>query len=258
MDKLKKGKRKSKEKPELPSARVLLSSAWYDFGAFVDRFEGKWNYTIGPYWEENLFAFIADGMVVRCDFCPAPVAEQTLERDARRSFLWSDAKTRTASHTAYILVSVISDAVKKKDPITAHRLLSKTVSGLLESDNAIGVWLNPGLLEKSHYIKAAKALVGDTLPTELWVHIDAWESAEGFSLATFGMKRFHKNEFEILNSKKNFIDCYYHLKQIIDNTLSRNITFKDGDTIGGDDHTRSRLTLSKGVFAPGITLKIEY
>ena len=260
MSKLTKSKQKSQQ-PELPSACVLLSSPWYDFSRFTDRFENKWDITIGPHWEENLLGLIADGMVVRCVFHPAPVPEQTLQRDAKRSFLWSDARARAASHVAHILVTVIPDikpGQKKKGPVAAHRLLSKVVSSILESDNAIGVYLNPGVLEKNHYIKVAKTLIGDTLPVELWVHIDAWESAEGFSLATFGMNKFNKNEFEILESKKNFIDCYYHLKQIVDYTITRDITFKDGEMIGEEPHAYSKITLSDGVFVSGTSIKIDY
>ena len=251
------GKQKYKQKQNPPSAYVLLSGAWYNFHGFVDRFSGKWNTLIGPRQEENLLSFIAESMVVRCAFSPAPLAEQTLSNDAKRSFLWPGASERIALHAAHIFVTVVPGIREKKDAIAAHRLLSKTVSALLEADNAIGVWLSPGVLEKNHYVKTAKALIGDALPTDLWVHIDAWENSDGLSLATFGMNKFDKPEFEIIESKKNFIDCYYHLKQIVEYTIRQNAAVRNG-TISAGETATSKISLSKGVFASGTTAKIDY
>jgi len=254
MEKLKKRVKEENPAYDLLCASVMLNKVEYDFGAVIKRFEAKWDLDIGPFTEENFLGFIVQGMIVCCTFFKEPISDPALKENVKSDFLWQDAETLVASHAAYILVSVMN----QKDQLSAHGLFSKVISSLLESENAIGVYQAPSFFEKSYYIKSAEILLDNKLPTELWVHIHASEAADGFNFATCGMQKFQKNELEIIETKKNFIEAYYYLREIITYTILNDISFNDGETIAPNEFMKNTITVSEGVLTGGMTIKIDY
>ena len=249
-------KNSKQKKFEMPNAKILLKRTQYDFDLFFEHFKKRWRYfEVSPYRDKNTFGIITDGMVIGCAFTPAPVSDPVLIQSAKDSVLWPHAEVHIANHNAHVTVSLVCE----KDPISTHVLFSKVIYSMLHQKSAIGVYLNPGLLESAYYIKCCESLFSRKLPTELWVHINCidLEKDQGFSFYTLGMKKFGKKEFEMLETtKKNFIDAYYFFKNIVRNTIENNIVFKDGDFLGNDADKIS-LSVSKGVNLNESTIKIN-
>lgn len=236
-----------------PIVNILLESASYTFDFFVDHFRKKWQLTFSPCREENSLGMIIENMVVGCVFVPFPIVENALIQSARDNVLWPEAEAVVTKHKAHLKVTL----ARESDPVSAHILLSKVVYSLLHQKNVVGVYYSPGLFEPAYYIKCAENLTAKKLPTELWVHINqiGFNTEEGFSFFTSGMNNFNKKEFEIVDTKTNFIDAYYFLKELIKFTIENNVNYKDGDIAGIEDN-KTPLSVSKGVRVKGPTIKI--
>jgi len=233
---------------------VLLDSTQYGYESLADRFIKKWQLPFDPYKDKDSIGFIIDGRVIGCSYVPYPIVENDLFNSARENVLWPEAESCVTKHRAHLKVTM----TREGDPVTAHILFTKFVSCLLQQRTVTGIYLRPGLLEPSYYIRCAEELVRKKLPTELWVHINSinFDKEEGFSFYTTGMSKFGKKEFEITETKKNFIDAYYLLKELVKHTLENNKDIKNGDTIGADEN-RTSLTVSKGVKVKGTSVKIN-
>ena len=168
--------------------------------------------------------------------------------------LWPEAKERVSKHTARLAVTLTGESA----PVSDHILLTKVVHSLLEQKSAIGVFLEPGLFESSYYVERAEGILDGDLPTELWVHINAPDFGEGetFTFYTTGMRKFEKEEFEIIETKKNFIDAYYFLKELIKYTIKNDMKYKDGDVIGTEENKIS-LSVTGGVNVNGMSVMIN-
>ncbi|MCL1808906.1 MAG: DUF4261 domain-containing protein [Clostridiales bacterium] len=239
---------------EMPVADILLESAQYSFDAFVRQFKQKWHIEAEPYKDKGALGMIIDGRVLGCAFIPRPVDDALLLKSARGNVLWLEAAACVAKHKAHLKVAM----TREGDPVTAHILFSKVICSLLQQKNAMGVYLRPGLLESSYYKKYAEGILDGKLPAELWVHVNTlgFDSAEGFSLYTSGMRKFGKKEFELLETDSNFIDAFYSLRDLVKYTIENDVSFKDGDTVGSDGN-KVLLSVSQGVTIKGVTVKMK-
>jgi len=240
---------------KMPVVNILLEGAQYSFDLFAEQFQKTWQYSVSPYRDGRLFGIIVEGMIVGCALVPSQVADQALLQSARDSVLWPDAEAAVARHNAHLIVAL----AREKDPVSSHILFSKVICSLLHQRNVVGVYLRPGLFEPAYYIKCADGLLEGKLPTELWVDINAlgFDKDEGYTFFTNGMHKFGKMEFEILESKNNFIDTYYLLKELVKHTIANDVTYKNGDTVGAKDGVKNALSISKGVKIKGTTIKID-
>ena len=252
----------SPKKTKAPSsgisvAKVLLESDQYDFGFFVEQFAKKWQIRVSPHREENRLGIIADGRVVGCELVHTPVTESALTQSARDNVLWPEAEFRVSKHKAHLKVAI----TREGDPVGAHVVFTKVIYNLVREKNVLGVYLAPGLFEPEYYIKCAEGLTVKKLPTELWVHINqvGFEKGENYSFFTTGMEKFGKKEFEIVETKTNFIDAYYSLKELIKYTIENDVAFKDGDTLKTAEGSEGDVdvSVSKGVLIKGTTIKID-
>jgi len=233
---------------------ILLDSNQYSFDAFFDRFGKKWPLSFHPYRDKDAFGMIINDKVIGCALVPFPIVESGLVYNARENVLWPDAEACVSKHKAHLQITMSREG----DPVSAHILFTKVIYSLLQQRTVVGVYLRPGLFDPSYYIKCAEEIAKGKLPTELWVHINSlnFEKEEGFSFYTIGMSKFGKKEFEIPETKKNFIDAYYALKELIKHAIENNIDFKNGDAIGTEDK-KTTLSVSKGVKIKGTTIKIH-
>jgi len=227
---------------KMPIGYVLLDGAQYNFDMFASQFETTWNCRVGPYRDGSFFGFIKDGMIVGCTLVPSPVSDPALKEAAKESVMWSEAEYCVSKHSAHLLVALD----REKDPVASHSLFSKVIYSMLHQRNVTGVYFKPGLFEPAYYIKCAEALLSGKLPTELWVHINSYGfGKDGAStFFTLGMTKFGKKEFEIIETKNNFVDTYYTLKELVKSAIT-------------GEADLSSYTVSKGVNIKGETIKVK-
>ena len=239
---------------KMPVGHIMLDGPQYNFELFASQFQTTWNRRIGFYRDGNFYGFISDGMVVGCALVPTPVPDPALKEIAKESVMWSLAEHNVAKHTVHLMVTLD----REKGPVASHSLLSKVIYSMLHQRNVMGVYFKPGLFEPDYYIKCAEALLSGKLPTELWVHINSYgfDKSGSSTFFTYGMTKFGKKEFEIIDTKNNFVDTYYLLKDLIKRTIAEDIDFKNGDFTGPEGGAKIPLTVSKGKNIKGETIKI--
>jgi len=196
---------------------ILLETARYNFDQFIASFEKKWQIPFEPYIDEGSVGIITDGMVIGCALYNVPVADTALVSDARENIFWPEAETSVLKHKAHLRVAV----TREGDPVACHILFTKVIYSLLGQNGVLGVYLRPGYIEPSYYLKCAENLTAKKLPTELWVHIyvRGFEKDEGYSFKTAGLEKFGKKEIEITETKINLIDDYYNLREQVRKTI---------------------------------------
>ena len=72
------------------------------------------------------------------------------------------------------------------------------------------------------------------------------------------MREFYRTEMEVLNSVKSLEDIRSFLFNITHYVLKNDVTFKDGQTCGLSEKERIPISISKGKFVDGDTIKLAY
>jgi len=96
------------------------------------------------------------------------------------------------------------------------------------------------------------------LPLNLWIYFGLRVTDNGNSGYTYGLKEFNMTEMEIVNSSKSLKDIRGFLFNIARYVLHYNVTFQDGQTVGGSQEEKIEITLSKGKFVEGDTFKLAF
>ena len=241
---------------EMPIAEILLESSNFAFDFFIEQFVKKWQIRISPCREEDRLGLIVDGRVIGCALVPTPLSDGSMTQEAKDNVLWPEAESCVMKHKARLQVAI----TREGEPVAAHVAFTKVLYNLLRDKSALGIYLRPGLFEPEYYIKCAESLTLRKLPTELWVHINqiGFEQDSGYSFFTTGMNKFGKNEFEIVDTKTNFIDAYYSLKELVKHTIENDVSYRDGDAVSAEGMDgKARASVSKGIRVKGTTVKIS-
>ena len=70
--------------------------------------------------------------------------------------------------------------------------------------------------------------------------------------------KIFKTEIEILNSKHSLEELNDMLLNLVNYILVSNVTLKNGETIGFTEDQKLKITISKGKFIDGKTIKVEF
>jgi hypothetical protein len=130
----------------------------------------------------------------------------------------------------------------------------------LRTTNAIGVYKgNQSLLiPKADYLNEAGAMSEEYLPLNLWIYFGLRVTDNENSGYTYGLKEFNKTEMEVVNSQKSLEDIRGFLFNIAHYVLEYDVTFQDGQTVGGSEDEKIAIKSSKGQFVEGVTFKLAY
>ena len=147
-----------------------------------------------------------------------------------------------------------------QDQVKRFKIFTKVLCSLLRTTNSIGV--DKGnqslLIPKEEYLDAAASMSDDYLPLNLWIYFGLSTTDKGRSGYTYGMKEFNKTEMEVLNSSKSLEDIRGFLFNITHYVLDYDVTFQDGQTCGLSEEEKIAISVSKGKFVDGDTLKLAY
>ncbi len=239
---------------------VLLSKPEWDKEKFITDFSEEWEISIPKETEEsedeNIIVAQIDDMTLAITFIPAPVPDGEAEHYAAANYMWQDAVEVTKSHTAQILVAVLGENTL----IERAKLMTKAISTLLSQQNAVAVYTDGAVHEKSLYQNFAEMMKDDYLPIFNWVWFGLYHDEDKIGIYTYGMEKFGKNELEIyvndmevdLNEVRDFTSS------IVDYLLENDITLNDGETIGFSVDEKLEITVSAGIALEGETIKIAY
>ena len=255
-----KKKRLSSEKPE---SKILLAMPMFNDGEtyqlddVVNNLKSFWNLAITEIDGNNSTAvFKVDGEMVALAYLPVQIPWGDIEGTAQYAYNWPNAIQELKDHNGHAIVSVMAG---NRTAIERFRILSKVLCAILSTSKAIGIYQgNQSLLiSKSQYLDNIDGLKEGGIPVTLWVYLGLRKSEKGNSLYTYGLTEFGKQEIEVINTKVELEELFDCVENIVAYVIGSDVTFKSGETVGNTEEQKIQITLSKGVFIDGQSLKLE-
>ena len=238
---------------------VLLQDVnTFDIDTFQNDFLSSYGDNIQePTGDNSSFVFTVDGEMIAVAHMPVPIPSGDIEETSQYAYNWQTVLEDTNEHKSHLIVSIMQGG---QDQIKRFKVFTKVLCSLLRTTNSIGVYKgNQSLLiPKEDYLSEAELMSDDTLPLNLWIYFGLRTTDKGKSGYTYGLKEFNKTEMEILNSTKSLEDIRAFLLNISHYVLDYDVTFQDGQTCGLSEEEKIAISLSKGKFVEGDTLKLAY
>jgi len=211
---------------------------------------------------KDIFLFKEKNMQIAVSLIPAPIPEEEVVHYARANYMWKDAVDVVKTHKAHIVVAILDDGT---DLCQKGKMFTKVISSCLNQPNAIGVYSDGAVYEKSFFREAAAMAKNDGLPILNLVWFGIYRDEKQAGIYTYGLRKFGKEEIEVyvtpdnsdfssvdLNGIRNFV------LDIVSYVLNNNVVLRDGETIGFSAEQKLPITMSKGLALDGDTLKIKY
>jgi hypothetical protein len=255
--------RKKEHSVDKQSNKILLAMPMFNNGNgyhlddIIANLESYWNLSITEInGDNNTAVFKVDGEMVALGYMPVQIPWSDIEGTAQYAYNWQNATEALKDHNAHAIVSVMAG---NKTTVERFRILSKVLSAILLTSNAIGIYQgNQSLLiPKSQYLDNIDELKEDGMPVTLWVYLGLRKSEKGNSLYTYGLTDFGKQEIEVINSKLELEELFDCVANIVAYLIGCGVTLKSGETIGNTEEQKIQITSSKGVFVDGHSLKLE-
>lgn len=230
----------------------------FDSDSFLNGFKNNYGGDIKePTGDNASFVVKVDGEMVAIAHMDIPIPIGDIEGTAQYAYNWQTALEDTKDHKSHLIVSLIQGG---QDQIKRFKIFTQVLCSLLRTTNAIGVYKgNQSLLiPKDDYLNEAEAMSEEYLPLNLWIYFGLRVTDNGNSGYTYGLKEFNKTEMEIVNSSKTLEEIREFLFNITHYVLDYDVTFQDGQTVGGSEEEKVAISLSNGKFIDGDTFKLAF
>lgn len=253
----KKNKIKSQESKIILGMIMLHEEKIFDLKNFIEDFKNNYGYDVEKTEDNATLVFEVDGEMVAIAHMPIPIPRNDLKETAHYAYYWQTAFEEIQNHKSHIIVSILQGG---NDQIKRYKIFTQVLCSLLRITNSLGVYKgNQSLLiPKDEYLVQAEHMNEGYLPLKLWLYIGLRSNDNRNSAYTYGLQEFNKNELEIIHSSKGLEEIRGFIFNIAHYVLSHNITFKNGETIGGSEQEKIEITLSKGHFIKSDTFKLDF
>lgn len=237
---------------------MLNDDGSFDVENFTNDFKNNYGGNIKePTGDSSSFVFTVDGETAAIAHMSVPIPQGDIEETSQYAYNWQTALEDTKGHKSHLIVSLMQGG---QDQIKRFKIFTQVLCSLLRTTNAIGVYKgNQSLLiPKDEYLNEAEAMRNEYLPLNLWIYFGLRVTDKGNSGYTYGLKEFNKTEMEIVNSSKSLEDIRAFLFDIAHYVLDYDVTFQDGQTVGGSEEEKIAISFSKGQFVESDTIKLAY
>ncbi|MCP2027262.1 hypothetical protein L1276_002419 [Flavobacterium sp. HSC-32F16] len=245
------------EKSTLLAMPMFNDSERYVVADVLEDLKNYWGVLITDFTgDDNSAVFKINDELVILTYLPAQIPWDEISRTAQYAYNWQTAEEDLKNHNGHAIVSVIST---QKSQVESYSILSKLLSSILSTSNAIGVYHGSQtlLIPKSQYLEKSSNLLQKKSPVHLWIYIGIRTSNEGNSIYTYGLNEFGKQDIEVINSQLEIEELYGFISNIAAYVIDSNITFKSGETLGYTAEQKIKITSSAGILVEGNTLKLE-
>lgn len=237
---------------------MLNDESSFDVDRFANDLKAAYEHDIKePTGDSGSFVFTLDGEMVAIAHIDVPIPIGDIEGTAQYAYNWQTALEDTKDHKSHLIVSLMQGG---QDQVKRFKIFTQVLCSLLRTTNAIGVYKgNQSLLiSKDDYLNEAEAMSEEYLPLNLWIYFGLRVTDNGNSGYTYGLKEFNKTEMEIVNSSRTLEEIRGFLFNITHYVLDYDVAFQDGQTVGGSEEEKIAISLSKGKFVDGDTLKLAF
>lgn len=237
---------------------MLHDNISFEVDAFCKDFGSHFGDTINePAGDSSSFVFKVEGETVAVGHVQAPIPSGDIEGTAQYAYNWESAFEDTKEHKSHLIVSLMQGG---EDQMKRFKIFTQVFCSLLRTTNSIGVYKGTQslLIPKEDYLNEAELMHDEYLPLNLWIYFGLHVTDNGNSAYTYGMKEFNKTELEVVNSSHSLEDIRGFLFNIAHYVLEYDVTFKNGQTVGGSEEEKIAIRYSKGQFVEGDTFKLVY
>ncbi|MBK7220751.1 MAG: DUF4261 domain-containing protein [Saprospiraceae bacterium] len=229
----------------------------YQLNAVLDDLKNHWSLNVSfVQGDDDSAVFAMDGENIALAFMSVPIPGDEVAGCAQLAYNWKTAMEDLKEFSGHAIVSILAG---KKSALERAVLLTKVLASILRTSKAVGVYQgNQSLLiPKNQYLSSAEELKEGSQPIDLWIYLGLRKTESGNSLYTYGLKSFDKVEMEIIDSKLGLDELYGFITNICSYLIENDVTFKHGETLGYTEDQKIKITLSKGHFLEGQTLKLD-
>jgi hypothetical protein len=245
--------------PKMVMGMVLLKEIQtLDNEKIIDNLKKKWHVHIDSTdGNDTSFILKIDNQMVMGMLIPAAIPQGELDDCINVGYFWKNAKTEAVQHKAHIIISVLPNAHSAVDMNT---MFTKVAAAVLEETDALGIYLGSRtlLLSKEFYTNHAQVLKEGSLPLFNWAYFGLVKQGDKNSVYTYGLELFGKKEMEIIDSHREISELQDMMYNTAHYVLDSEVTLKNGETLGISAEQKLKISLSKGKYLEGKTLKIEY
>ncbi|MDL2215188.1 DUF4261 domain-containing protein [Dysgonomonas sp. OttesenSCG-928-M03] len=249
---------KEDESKLLLAMPIFINGQSYTLDSVIDHLRSFWNVSVAEVTgDDNTAVFEIDGIAVALGAMPVPIPEEELESVISYVYMWRTATEELKHQTGHAIVSVMGE---NGTSVERHMVLSKLLcSVMMTTDDCIAVYQGSEtlLLQKEYYLSSVDDIKNNRIPVPAWIYIGLRKSGEHFDAYTYGMNGFGKPEIEIIGSALDWDQLYKLILSISSYAIGSDVLFKDGDIYNLSESVGLKLTLSKGVYIDGTSLKVE-
>jgi hypothetical protein len=192
--------------------------------------------------EDDLIVYRTGGAVATMILMPAPIPWSDLEGPCATAWYWRDATRMMKTHVAHVIVTLHGGG---GDILARHLLLTQFVAAAVATTNCAGVYWGSGMVVNSpkEFIKRSKRMTGHRPPLVLWISLRLQRmSKDTWRLFITGLSAFKQMELEAPAAKVEPMTVFNLAHGLATYMLTSGKTLKDGDTFGGPETERVRVT----------------
>lgn len=255
---------KKKEQPKkTKKSNILLAMPMFNNGETFDidnvinHLKTNWDTSVSDIsGEDRTVTCSIQGETIALATMPIPIPSGDIQGTAQYAYNWVTAEKDLENHNSHIIVTLMSS---NNTEIERLKILTKVLASITATTNCLGIYQGSQslLISREQYLDSAEALKSNQIPIDLWLYIGLRRGESGNSAYTYGLTVFDKLEMECINTKLNLEELHSLLGNICAYVISKDVTFKSGETLGYTAEQKIRITKSKGQFVEGETLKLE-
>lgn len=240
---------------------VLLSTPEFPVNEFRAALKEDWGIECpedceNPRSEGVAIAFDVDGMLVTVGLMETKVPDGEAEYWANSNFMTREKSIAAAqNHKAHLIVAVLGHGA---DPLKAGELFVKVAASCLKAPNALGIYDCGTVWLPEDFIRSAMIMKEGEFPLTALVFVGLYQDEKGVSSWTNGLCSFGKDELEVINSSQSPAEVYDMMLNISSYLIQEGAVLRNGETIGLSAEQKLPITISKGVYVEGQSIKIGF
>ena len=230
----------------------------FDLKRTVKELETKWKLKVNNNDSDDKAAvLVIEGYNVAIATIPVAIPDKEVEKNAEYNYLWENGVEESSEHKAHIVLSLMNAG---KNPVQENLLYSKIASAVMNNSKAIGIYIGGRtlVLKKDFYQANVEMMSEEDLPLYNWIYFGLRKENGKQSIYTYGLADFGKMEMEIVESENSIEELDEMMFNLAHYVVAYDVNLKDGETIGMSAEQKLKISVSKGKFLEGNTLKIKY
>jgi hypothetical protein len=229
-----------------------------DIKKVVSELREKWNLKVDDKESSNETSVLEiNGYKVAIANMNVAIPGDEIETTAEYNYLWKNAKEEATKHSGHIILSIMNAG---KNPVEENKLYTKIASSVLNNSKSIGIYIGGRtlLLKKDFYQSLTNEMSDESLPLYNWIYFGLRTENGKNSMYTYGLTDFNKTEIEIIETTDSREEINEMMLNLVNYILVSDVTLKNGETIGFTEEQKLKITISKGKFIDGKTIKVEF